>query len=443
MRRDRYRVPVADPNAFEAYLAPWRGPRAGRTVDAATALAAIPDGARLLIPPLCGTPLQFLAALDDSRARWRALEIVAGPLLHPIAPLRHAGAPFRFTTVHPTPAYAAAAEAGALRIIPARYSDTATLFRPDGRYPVDAVVVGVSPPGAAGRFSLGVSVGSVIDAVRSAPLVIAQVNPAMPYTLGAGELEREAFDFLVEMEGPLPELRRAPAGPVEEAIARHVAAIVRDGATLQFGIGAVPEAIMGRLGQRRDLGVHSGMISDGLIDLAECGALTNARKSLQPGVMVTAEVAGTRRLFDWVHRNPGVRMAPAGYSHGAQVLAGCRRLTAINSAVQVALDGTVNAEEIDARTVSGPGGQPDFVAGALAAPEGTSIVAMPSTAAAGTVSRVVPRLAAGAVVTVARSLADRVVTEYGVAELRGRTLEQRAAALRAIAHPDFRTGLTR
>ncbi len=426
---------------FEPYLAPSRGPRLGRWADAATALRAIPDGARLLFPTLSGAPMGLLAALDDERERWSSLELVTGTLREPPAPLAHAGAPFRFATWQYSRALRAAEEAGALRVIPARYSQTAALFQPGGPVPVDAVLVSASPPGPDGRLSLGVAVGSVIDALRSAPLVIAQVNPSMPYVRGAGELPPDAFDFLVEMESPLPELTRAPPGPVEEAIAEHVVDLVPDEATLQFGIGAIPEAVMARLTARRDLGVHSGLISDGLIDLQESGALTNARKSQDAGLMIGAVCGGTRRLFDWLHRNPAVRLAPARYSHGVDVVSRSHRFVAINSAISFALDGSVNAETVGGRLLSGPGGQPDYAEAAMSARDGIGIVAMPSTAARGTVSRIVRRLGPEDAVTVPRTLADRVVTEYGVAELRGRSLEERAAALRAVAHPDFRSGL--
>ena len=432
---------MAELTDFEPYLAPSRGARAGRTTDAATALAAIPDGARILIPTLCGVPMGLLAALDDERARWTSLEIVTGTLREAPAPAAHAGAPFRFATWQFSRPLRPVAEAGALRVIPARYSQTATLFQPDGPVPVDVVLVSASPPGPDGRLSLGVAVGSVIDTVRSAPLVIAQVNPAMPYVHGVGELEPDAFDFLVEIESPLPELTRAPPGPVEKTIADHVVGLVPDEATLQFGIGAIPEAVMARLSARRDLGVHSGLISDGLIDLEESGALTNAAKSQDRGVMIGAVASGTRRLFDWLHRNPRVRLAPARYSHGVDVVSRSHRLVTINSAVSVALDGSLNAETVDGRLLSGPGGQPDYAEAAISARGGIGIVAMPSTAAGGRASRIVSRLGERNAVTVPRVLADRVVTEYGIAELRGRSLDERAAALRAVAHPDFRKSL--
>ena len=426
---------------FEPYLAPSRGARPGRRTDADTALRAIPDGSRILIPTMSGVPMGLLAALDDARERWSSLELVTGTLREPPAPLSHAGAPFRFATWQFSRPLRPAEAAGALRVIPARYSQTATLFQPGGPVPVDAVLVSASPAGPDGRHSLGVAVGSVIDAVRSAPLVIGQVNPSMPYVRGVGELPPDAFDFLVEMESPLPELTRAPPGPVEEAIAEHVVGLVPDEATLQFGIGAIPEAVMARLTARRDLGVHSGLISDGLIDLLQSGSLTNARKSQDAGVMIAAVCGGTRRLFDWLDHNPVVRLAPARYSHGVDIVSRSHRFVAINSAISVALDGSVNAETVGGRLLSGPGGQPDYAEAAMAARDGIGIVAMPSTAARGAASRIVRRLGAEEAVTVPRTLADRVVTEYGVAELRGRSLEERASALRTVAHPDFREGL--
>jgi acyl-CoA hydrolase len=315
------------------------------------------------------------------------------------------------------------------------------LFNPGGPLEVDAVLVAVSPPGPGGRFSLGVSTGQVIDAVRSAPLVIAQVNREMPYVFGVAELRRDEIDLLVEIDGPLVEVRRAAPTPETGEIARHVLSLVPDEATLQFGLGAVPEALMSLLGERRDLGIHSGMISDGIIPVFEAGAVTNAKKAFDRGVMIAGEVMGTRAVFDWVHLNPALRMAPAAYTHGVPVVARCHRFVSIQSALQVALDGSINAESIDERQVGGPGGQPDYAEAAAAALDGIAIHALPSTAARGKLSRIVPRLGEGALVTTPRYLADRVVTEYGVAHLRGRSLTQRATSLAAIAHPSFRDAL--
>ena len=415
--------------------------RDARFVDAATALRAIPDGARVYLSPFCGTPLQLLAALDEQRERWSSLELVGGFLLEEIAPLRHPGDPFRFTSWQMSGPWRPAVEAGVLDVIPARYSQSGALFSRGGHYAVDVALVQVSPPGPDGRLSLGTSVGSALDVVLSAPLVIAQVNREMPYTYGAGELPPEAFDMLVELDGPLPELARPTPGARDHAIAEHVVALVPDGSTLQIGLGAIPEAVVAGLHARAELGVHSGQINDSIVDLAEQGVLTNSRKAFDEGVSVTAEVIGTRRLFDWVDRNPLVRLAPASYTHGLSVLSRCSLLRAVNSAVQVALDGSINAESVGGRLISGAGGQPDFAEAALWAEDAISFVAMPSTAAGGRVSRIVSSLDEGAVVAVARHTSDRVVTEYGVADLRGLPLSLRADALRAIADPRFRDEL--
>ncbi len=425
---------------FDPWLPPRSAPRAGLEASADHALRQLPDGARVVVPPMSATPLGLLAALDDLRDGWTDLELATGNLFHHVPPLDHPHQPFRFTTYQTSAPLRAAEAAGALEHIPATYAQVPTLFRPDGPLPADAVLIQVSTPGPEGLYSLGTSVGGIVDVVRTAPLVIAQVNPRLPYTFGAAELRREELDWLVPLESEVLELRRAEPGALERQIAAAVAALVTDGATLQFGIGGVPEAIMGMLGGRRDLGIHSGLISDGVIGLVESGALTGARKATAPELIITTEAAGSAAFFHWLDRNPAVCLAPAGYTHSLAVLAQQRRFVGINSAVQVALDGTINAESLGGRQISGPGGQPDFAAGAMLN-GGFSVVALPATAARGRVSRIVKRFDSEAVVTTPRTLADRVITEYGEAQLAGRTLTQRAAALRAIAHPDFQTAL--
>lgn len=425
---------------FDEYLPPRAAQRPAREGSAHEALRQIPDGARVVVPPMSATPMALLHALDEIRAGWTALEIATGNLFTHAPPLDHPHEPFRFATYQTSGPLREVEAVGALEHIPATYAQVPSLFRPDGPLPADAILVQVSEPGPEGMYSLGTSVGGIVDVVRTAPLVIAQVNPNLPYSFGAAELRREEFDWLVPLASDVVELRRADPGPLERGIAAKVAELVSDGATLQFGIGGVPEAIMGMLGERRDLGIHSGLISDGVMGLVDSGALTGSRKATAPELIVTTEAAGSAAFFRWLDRNPAVCMAPAGYTHSLHVLAQQLNFVGINSAVQVALDGTINAESIGARQISGPGGQPDFAAGAMLN-GGVSVVAMPSTAARGRVSRIVPRLDAEAVVTTPRTLADRVVTEYGVAELAGRTLSDRAAALRAIAHPDFRSSL--
>ena len=425
---------------FDAYLPPPSPPRPAREGTAEQALRQIPDGARVVVPPMSATPVGLMHALDEMRDGWTDLELATGNLFTHLPPLDHPNQPFRFSTYQTSAPMREVEAAGALQHIPATYAQVPTLFRQDGPLPADAILIQVSEPGPEGMYSLGTSVGGIVDVVRTAPLVIAQVNPNLPYTFGAAELQREEIDWLVPIDSEVLELRRAEPGPLERQIAAAVAELVTDGATLQFGIGGVPEAIMGMLGERRDLGIHSGLISDGVMGLVESGTLNGSRKTTAPELIITTEAAGSAEFFHWIDRNPAVCMAPAGYTHSLQVLAQQRNFVGINSAVQVALDGTINAESLGARQISGPGGQPDFAAGAILN-GGISVVAMPSTAARGKVSRIVKRLDPDAVVTTPRTLADRIITEYGQAELAGRTLGDRADALRAIAHPDFRDRL--
>jgi len=389
---------------------------------------------------MSATPLGLLVALDDLRDGWTDIEIATGNLFTHVPPLDHPNEPFRFSTYQTSGPLREAEAAGALQHIPATYAQVPSLFRPDGPLPADAILIQVSEPGPEGMYSLGTSVGGIVDVVRTAPLVIAQINPNLPYTFGAAELNRDEFDWLVPLTSDVLELRRSEPGALEREIAASVAELVTDGATLQFGIGGVPEALMGMLGDRSDLGIHSGLISDGVMGMVESGALTGSQKATAPELIITTEAAGSAEFFDWIDRNPAVCMAPAGYTHSLQILAQQSKFVGINSAVQVALDGTINAESLGPRQISGPGGQPDFAVGA-ALNGGISVVAMPATAARGKVSRIVKQLDPGAVVTTPRTLADRVITEFGQAELAGRTLADRAAALRSIAHPDFRDDL--
>ncbi|MCY3922156.1 MAG: 4-hydroxybutyrate CoA-transferase [Chloroflexi bacterium] len=425
---------------FDSYLPPRSAPRPTRDGTAEQALRQIPDGARVVVPPMSATPLGLLAALDDLRDGWTDIEIATGNLFTHVPPLDHPYEPFRFSTYQTSGPLRDVDAAGALQHIPATYAQVPTLFRPDGPLPADAILIQVSEPGPEGMYSLGTSVGGIVDVVRTAPLVIAQVNPNLPYTFGAAELSREEFDWLVPLPSDVLELRRSEPGALEREIAASVANLVTDGATLQFGIGGVPEAIMGMLGDRRDLGIHSGLISDGVMGMVESGALTGSQKATAPELIITTEAAGSAEFFHWIDRNPAVCMAPAGYTHSLEILAQQSNFVGINSAVQVALDGTINAESLGPRQISGPGGQPDFAAGSMLN-GGISVVAMPATAARGKVSRIVRQFDPGAVVTTPRTLADRIITEYGQAELAGRTLAARADALRAIAHPDFRQEL--
>lgn len=405
------------------------------------ALDSIGDGARVYFPSGSSVPLTVLEAMAAQRHRWTSLEVVTDYLVDPIPLFDFPNEPFRLLSLQPSRAAASMAAAGAMDVMPSSLRQWGDLLARSGPLPIDVAIVQVSPPGPDGRFSLGVGVATPIEVIAEAPVVIAQVNPLMPYTFGAGELERDEIDFLVEGEHPLVELPPPAIDDITRVIAARVVGLIADGATLQFGIGALPEAVLGSLTERRNLGIHSGMLGDSVVELHASGAITGTNKARWPGVMTAGLGFGTRPLFDFMHRNPEVLMLPASLTHGTEVLRQMTGLVAINSAIEIALDGSVNAEMAGDRLLSGPGGQPDYAFGVSQAPGSRSVIALPSTAAGGATSRIVRRLAAGATVTVPRYLIDTVVTEHGIAELWGLPLAKRAEALRAIADPSFLASL--
>jgi acyl-CoA hydrolase len=401
----------------------------------AEALDAIPDGSRLFLSGGSAAPMAIDRAMADEPDRWTALDLVCDRLVAPFAVFDHPGRPFRLISLQPSPSVDTMRAAGALVDHPVPFSTFASMTGPSGPWPIDVAVIHVSPPGPEGRFSLGVSVATPVSQLPAAGLVIAQVNPAMPYSFGGGELDRDEIDLLVEAEHPLVESPRAEPDEIARRIGSTVAGLIPDRATIQIGVGALADAVLEALVDHRALGVHSGMISDGIVELAASGAITGTDHPLFPGRLVAGLLGGTTRVFDFVDRNPDVVMVPTAVSHGLEVLTAIPRFHAVNSGVQVALDGSVNGETIGDRVVSGPGGAPDYAAAAARAPGGRFIVAIPATAARGRVSRIVPRLPDGAPVTVDGDLVSTVVTELGVAELAGLPPADRAVALRAVADP--------
>ena len=332
------------------------------------------------------------------------------------------------------------ARAGVLDIIPTHISQVPRLFT-DGNVRPDVVIVQVAPADADGTHSLSVGMDYLPAALGQARTVIAEVNERAPRTFGSFRLAARDIDVVVGTSRPLIQVPSAPPDPVDELIAKHVAGLVPDGATIETGIGRLPDAILTALGERRGLAVYSGMITDATVDLAERGALRKegGPEALPP--VVTGTAAGTDRLYAFVDRNPAVRFLPVTETHGEEALGRIERFTAINSAVEVDLTGQINAETAGGRYVGAVGGQVDFMRGATRSPGGLSIIALPSTTAGGKRSRISART--DGTVTTPRSDVDYVVTEYGVAALRGRTLRQRAEAMLAIAHPDFRDELER
>jgi acyl-CoA hydrolase len=413
-----------------------------RIVTAAEAVAGIRSGDQVYVHGASATPSVLLDALVARAPELRNVGMIhlhiEGPGPH-LAP--NLAGSFRHMALFIGPNARQAIADGRAEYIPAFLSDVPRLFL-GGHLPLDAVLINVTPPDAHGFCSLGTSVDAVLAALRSATTVIAQFNAAMPRTLGDAFVHSSEIDFAVEVEVPPYAHDDPPIGDVERRIGEFVADLVPDGATLQMGIGAIPSAVGLALRDKRDLGVHTEMFTDVVVDLVEAGVITGARKERNRGKLVTAFMMGTQRLYRFVDDNPMVEMRPVDYTNDTAVIRQFSRMTAINSAIAVDLTGQVSADSIGYRLYSGVGGQMDFIRGAALAEEGRAIIALPSTAGDGKVSRITASLAAGSGVVTTRAHVRTIVTEWGVAELFGKSIQQRAWELIAIAHPDFRDELT-
>jgi acyl-CoA hydrolase len=330
------------------------------------------------------------------------------------------------------------AATGRLGIVPCHVSQVGPLIE-QGLIGCDVAFVQVSPPDADGNHSFGLINDFVQAAVQRARVVIAEVNERVPFTFGDGVLPGSRIDCAVHVARMPIEVPPAQIGAIDLAIAKIVADYIEDGTVLQVGIGATPDAILRLLHDRRDLGVHSGMIGDGLVGLVEAGVVTNALKPIDAGVSITGALIGTRRLYEFADRNPKIGMRSSAYTHSDATLSRLTRLVTINSAMEVDLTGQVNAEQSGDQYLGGTGGQADYVRAGARSRGGRSIIALPATAKGGKISRVTATLSGP--VTTARSDVDVIVTEFGAAELKGQTLARRARRLVAIAHPDFRAEL--
>lgn len=380
-------------------------------------------------------PRTLTRALVAQRHALARLRLVLGiDLSHMLQP-EYADA-FDFTSYCGAGGNRALARAGVLDILPMPYSQWPALLR-QGPIKVDVVLLQVSAPDVHGRYSLGLANDLLIAALESARVVIAEVHPDVPWTHGARTLAAHDIDLLVDAtEAPI----ESPPAPVSEAslaIARHVATLIEDGATLQLGLGAIPDTVLPLLADRRDLGLHSGVIGDGVVALAQCGVLTNARKSIDRGVGIAGVLMGSQRLYRFAHLNPALQLRGSEYTHAADVLRRIDRFVAINSAIEVDLSGQVNAEVAGGEYVGAVGGAPDFIRAAQASRGGLSIIALPATALAR--SRIVATLSGP--VTTPRCDAGIFVTEHGVADLRGLGLAARRRRMIDIAAPEHRTAL--
>jgi 4-hydroxybutyrate CoA-transferase len=419
------------------------GMKSAKWLSAREALRrAIQPGDRIFFSIASGQPQTLLQALAEDFEFYRDVEVINGFLLaeHPLAK-RGLGSSFRCVSIQNSPSLRQDWEEGRIDFLPVRYSDVPRVFSCKGPTPIDVVLIQVAPPDRVGRFSLGVSTSHAYPLALEARTIVAEVNEQAPRTFGPCSLSAQQIDYLVECSAPLIPYPEIKIGEAERRIAEFVAELIPDGATIQIGIGNLPAAILQLLEGKKDLGFHSGMLSDSVAELVEKGAVTNSRKSVYRGKIIAGELIGTEKLFRFGHENPLLEMHGAEVSHNAQLIGQMDSFIAINSALEIDLTGQINAESLDGVQISGVGGQFDFVEGAYFSRGGKSITALTSSAANGKVSRIVPRLSSRAVATIPRYLIDIVVTEYGVAQLRGKSNRKRAEALISIAHRDFRNQL--
>ncbi len=415
--------------------------RSGAT-DAASAVSCLASGMRVFVHGAAATPTPLLEAM----ATRRDLSDVSLYHLHldgpvPFVDPEHTGRFFSISVFTGAPLRPAVNE-GRADFVPVFLSDIPSLFC-SGRVPLDVAILQLSPPDSHGYCTLGTSVDAALAASQSARLIIAEINEQMPRTLGHSTVPFSRIHAFIHTNRPLHGFEPAEPTAVESQIGAHLAPLVPDGATLQMGIGAIPDAVLRRLTDKNDLGIHTEMFSDGVVDLMESGVVTNSRKNIHKGRTVTSFVAGSPRLYAFVHDNPMVEFHPCDRTNDTALIRKNERVVAINSALEVDLSGQVCADSIGFRIYSGIGGQMDFIRGAALSKDGVPIIALPSTAAGGTVSRIVPGLKPGAGVVTTRGHVHWVATEYGVVDLFGKSLRQRAEALISIAHPDMRGDLRR
>ena len=413
-----------------------------RTVTAEEALRVVKSGDRVYLHTGAALPRHLIDALVARAPELRVVEIIGmlavGDEEAPFARPELAKS-FRVNSIFVSAVTRRAVQEGRADYLPVFLSDVPKLFR-GGLLPLDVAMVSVSPPDRHGFCSLGVSVDCARAAVQSARTVIAQVNRAMPRSHGDGLIHVDAIDFMVEVDEPLYETKPEPLSDVSRAIGRHCAELVDDGATLQIGVGAIPDATLAALSSHHRLGIHTEMLSDGVVDLVEKGVITGEAKRIHPGKVVASFAIGSRRLYDFLDDNPLVQMLDVAYVNDTAVIRRNPKVTAINSAIEVDLTGQVCADSLGELQFSGVGGQMDFIRGAALSEGGKPIIALPSETS-GKVSRIVSQLKPGAGVVTTRAHVHYVVTEYGIADLFGKNLRQRAAALVAIAHPRHRDAL--
>jgi len=408
-----------------------------RAVSPEEAASHIKTGTKLFIHGAAATPTPLI----DAMSRRRDLEGVTLYHLHTSGPCHFADPEnegrFLSVSLFTGEALRKPIEEGRADFMPIFLSDIPTLFC-SGRLHLDVALLQLSPPDRHGFCTLGTSVDAARAAADSAGMLIAEINEQMPHTHGNSMVPFDRLEAFVHTDRPLVEAEAVDETEVEGKIGEIIAGLVEDGATLQVGIGGIPNAVMSRLGDKHELGMHTEMFSDGVIDLVEAGVITNRKKKVHPGRTTTSFVWGSRRLYDFVDENPTVEFHPCDRTNDTALIRQNPKVVAVNSAIEIDLTGQVCADSIGHRIYSGIGGQMDFIHGAALSPGGKPIIAIPSTASGGTISRLVSSLKAGAGVVTTRGHVHWVVTEYGAVNLHGMTLRERGEALVSIAHPDFR-----
>jgi 4-hydroxybutyrate CoA-transferase len=420
----------------------WTEQYSQKVVSAAEAVKAVKSGDRIFLTGNCSVPSQILAALVDRAKELKDVEInqalTVGSADY-VAPEMEGH--LRVNTMFISHNTRQAVQAGRADFTPVLLSEFPLLFK-NKILPVNVAFVHLSPPDAHGYCSFGIEVGLSKSPAESAEIIIAEVNEQMPRTLGDTFIHVSAIDYIVPVDYPLPELAMGEGKPTEkvEKIAAYIAELIPDEATMQMGIGAVPDAVLKHLYDKKDLGIHTELFSDGVIDLVEAGVITNAKKTLHPGKIIAGFILGTKRIYEWVHNNPLIEFLRTEYVNDPFIISQNHRMVAINSAIEIDLTGQICADSIGTKLYSGVGGQLDFIYGASRSKGGVPIIALPSTAK--DFSRIVPTLKTGAGVVTSRNHVHYVVTEFGVASLYGKTIRERAQALINVAHPDFTEELT-
>ncbi|SHE78163.1 Acyl-CoA hydrolase [Desulfacinum infernum DSM 9756] len=422
--------------------AAWQELFQDKVTDTRRAFRELRRGQRIFIGSGCGEPQYLVRALEEHLPKLADLEI-----LHILSLGKHTFLEesyhdkCRLKSFFVAAASREAVAEGRADYTPVNLVDVPKLFR-SGVLPIDVALIQVSEPDQHGFCSLGISVDIVKAAAESARFVIAQINGRMPRTLGDSFIHVSDLDALIPWDEPLLEMPPPPINDVAKAIGAQVAKLIEDGSTLRVGVGSVPSAVLYALEDKKDLGVHTDMLTDPYVDLVEKGVITNARKTLHPGKIIASFCLGTKKLYDFVHNNPMVAFHPVEYTNNYLVISQNEKMVTLNSALEVDLTGQVCSDSVGYQIYSGVGGSVDFLRGARNSRGGKAIVVLPSTTLDGQ-SRIVPELTEGGGVVTTRGGVQYVVTEYGIAQLQGRSLRERALALIGIAHPDFREDLTR